>query len=864
MALRARAAPLPRPPCRRPGRGRGGAVPAPPPGPRRSRPRSARPSGSTDGPGRVASPGRPPAPRQSGADYAVGTRHTLPVPAGIPLPRQGPVLTWRELRPQPPGPAGRLRPHPRRHRAVLTVTAADPVPLDVALLKILPYGVRTGGGQPRRPRPPLPDRPPRATEGLRLHYTDARPPARACAGCTTRSCRPSPWPRTSSAHPPCSPCSRAARTPTGSSGATCPPPGDRRSWCCRAGSPRCSWPPIPAACAGTGRPTPPSTACTPSRATRCPSSANALDLPPDRVRPLTFGVDHEELRPSAEASDGPFLAVGRDRGRDWPTLLAALGAAGVRRPGPVPTGRHRRPRRSHPTSRSSASSTGPGTGRSSSRRGRVLVATQVLGYPSGQSVTLEAMACGRPVDRHRRPRPRRVRRRRPHRPHRGASRRRRMGRRRSGPRSGRRRRRGPRPGRPPIGRGVVHRRRHVGHRRRRPPVPGGRPTGATLMRVLSLIDSLARGGAERSLVELAPHLRTAGIDLRVAVLEDRPGFTDELRDQGFPVSVLDPGGRVATGPPGRPAPRRRPDRPVPHHPLRVRHRRPAGARPAHGSPPSPRSPTCATGPSSTPNPGLSTTKLRAAQALDIVTARAVRRFHAVSTPVADAMAPRLRVPRERIEVIPRGRDRARLGRPSPDRRRATPRGPRHRRGARRAGPRPPRAPEGARRAAPGHRRARGRPAPTSSSSSPAARVVRPVPCAPRSTSWGSATTCGCSAPATTSATSCAPPTSSRFPPGGRASPACSSRPWPSASHSSSPTSPWPERPCPTNATPCSCRWTTSRPWPRRSPRYSTTRPPPSSGPPSPLARFEERFTIERVAGAMADLFRSVAAPVSRD
>jgi hypothetical protein len=40
--------------------------------------------------------------RASGADYAVGTRRTLPLPAGVPLPRQGPLLTWRELRPRPP------------------------------------------------------------------------------------------------------------------------------------------------------------------------------------------------------------------------------------------------------------------------------------------------------------------------------------------------------------------------------------------------------------------------------------------------------------------------------------------------------------------------------------------------------------------------------------------------------------------------------------------------------------------------------------------------------------------------------------------------------------------------------------------
>jgi hypothetical protein len=33
----------------------------------------------------------------TGADYAIGTRASLPAPAAVPLPRQGPILTWREV-----------------------------------------------------------------------------------------------------------------------------------------------------------------------------------------------------------------------------------------------------------------------------------------------------------------------------------------------------------------------------------------------------------------------------------------------------------------------------------------------------------------------------------------------------------------------------------------------------------------------------------------------------------------------------------------------------------------------------------------------------------------------------------------------
>jgi glycosyltransferase involved in cell wall biosynthesis len=127
-----------------------------------------------------------------------------------------------------------------------------------------------------------------------------------------------------------------------------------------------------------------------------PLLRDALDLPAERVRPLTFGVDHQEMQPSQQSPSGPFLAVGRDRGRDWPTLFAALGKAGVSaqvlcRPadiaglavppnveilGVVDRARYR-------TLLQQAKG--------------VLVSTQVLSYPSGQSVMLEAMACARPV-----------------------------------------------------------------------------------------------------------------------------------------------------------------------------------------------------------------------------------------------------------------------------------------------------------------------------------------------------------------------------------------------------------------------------------------------------------------------------------
>jgi len=62
-------------------------------------------------------------------------------------------------------------------------------------------------------------------------------------------------------------------------------------------------------------------------------------------------------------------------------------------------------------------------------------------------------------------------------------------------------------------------------------------------------------------------------------------------------------------------------------------------------------------------------RLLAAQLSDAATARFAVRLHAISCHVADVMAQRLWYPRDRIDVIFRGRDPDALGRRTPDRRR---------------------------------------------------------------------------------------------------------------------------------------------------------------------------------------------------
>ena len=188
--------------------------------------------------------------------------------------------------------------------------------------------------------------------------------------------------------------------------------------------------------------------------------------------------------------------------------------------------------------------------------------------------------------------------------------------------------------------------------------------------VLHLIDSLAPGGAERSLVDLAPHLLAAGLRLEVAVLHDRPGLGPELARHDVSISVVSGDSRRAWLA-GMMALIRghRPD--LVHTTLfdsDVVGRTAAALM---------RVPVVSSlvstpyGREHATESGVSRVRLRAAQALDATTARAARRFHAVSREVAGAYEARLRLRPGRVDVIPDGRDLARIGTPSIERRRAT-------------------------------------------------------------------------------------------------------------------------------------------------------------------------------------------------
>jgi glycosyltransferase involved in cell wall biosynthesis len=181
------------------------------------------------------------------------------------------------------------------------------------------------------------------------------------------------------------------------------------------------------------------------------------------------------------------------------------------------------------------------------------------------------------------------------------------------------------------------------------------------VRVLYLIDSLAAGGAERSLTALAPAYRDRGIELAVCYLHERHGVRAELEAAGAAVGSLQgPGGLArAVWRARRLIGAQRPD--LVHTTLFEADLVGRTATGRTGVPVVSSLVTTAYVPQQAATPGLRRWKLRAARLLDAATAQRVTRFHAISGHVAEVMAAKLRVPRERIDVVPRGRDPAALG-----------------------------------------------------------------------------------------------------------------------------------------------------------------------------------------------------------
>lgn len=189
---------------------------------------------------------------------------------------------------------------------------------------------------------------------------------------------------------------------------------------------------------------------------------------------------------------------------------------------------------------------------------------------------------------------------------------------------------------------------------------------ATAVHVLYVIDSLdASGGAESSLAAIAPHLVARGLVLDVAYMHERRGLHDRLREAGATIFSLAGPRRTGARRVAELARHRKPD--LVHTTLfeadvigRV------GALLA-GVPSVTSLVNTSYGPDHVGDPAMHRWKVRAAQVVDAATATAAVRFHANSREVADVMARRLLIRRQRIDVIPRGRDALALGRRTPER-----------------------------------------------------------------------------------------------------------------------------------------------------------------------------------------------------
>lgn len=174
------------------------------------------------------------------------------------------------------------------------------------------------------------------------------------------------------------------------------------------------------------------------------------------------------------------------------------------------------------------------------------------------------------------------------------------------------------------------------------------------MRLLYVIDSLAPGGAETSLAEMAPALVSCGLDLHVLPLGPRLDLAPRLRSAGAQIHA--PSGR--RGRFGNAAAVRevarsiRPD--LIHTTL---YEADVAGRTAAWSLRIPVSTSLVNDAYGTSHYGESSRlKLHAARAVDAGTALVANRFHAITTSIADSVAPRLAIPRSKIDVIPRGRD----------------------------------------------------------------------------------------------------------------------------------------------------------------------------------------------------------------
>ncbi len=191
------------------------------------------------------------------------------------------------------------------------------------------------------------------------------------------------------------------------------------------------------------------------------------------------------------------------------------------------------------------------------------------------------------------------------------------------------------------------------------------------MRALYVIDSLRGGGAEQSLVDVLPSLAERGCDTEVVVLQRDDGcLRRSLSNIDVPLHDLGDMSALAQVRAIRGLTHSvQPD--LVHTTLLRADILGRLACPFLTAPIVTTLPNDSYGPEHRRGSKHGPLGVAAAQAVDAATARVVRRFHAIAESVALVMSRRLMIPRAHIDVVPRGRDRSRLGTRSAARRAAT-------------------------------------------------------------------------------------------------------------------------------------------------------------------------------------------------
>ena len=187
------------------------------------------------------------------------------------------------------------------------------------------------------------------------------------------------------------------------------------------------------------------------------------------------------------------------------------------------------------------------------------------------------------------------------------------------------------------------------------------------MRVMMLIDSLAPGGAEKSTVTLAAALVERQLDLSIVTLRfSQDGFSDEARRAGVDVRTLRPGSWLSQVRQLRRMLRsEQPD--ILHTALfasdQIGRLAAAGLRTSVVS-------SLVSVPQTLPSPRtMLGWKLRVVRWIDTVTSQLlVEHFHAVTAGVAAEWIDRLHLRTSRVTVVERGRSAGALGRRTPERR----------------------------------------------------------------------------------------------------------------------------------------------------------------------------------------------------